>query len=127
MTRPIAVVVVDDQRSFRVAAAAVTEMTDGFVFAAGADSGESAIELLDHLDAEIVLMDVNMPGIGGLRAAENLRARDPGTLIVLVSTYDAADLPAAVRQSGMPYMSKQRLTPESLAAAWDQHIDARST
>jgi two-component system, NarL family, invasion response regulator UvrY len=123
-TTPVTVAVVDDQLGFRVAAAAVADMTDGFVLAAGVECGEAAVELIGQRAVDLILMDVNMPGIGGLQAAQIIRDREPATLVVLVSTYDATDLPVSVRTSGFAYLSKQTLTPELLMELWDTHVNS---
>lgn len=66
--------VVDDQASFRRAAVEMLAATKGFVLAGECDTGESAIELIRDGGAGIVLMDVHMPGTGGIEATRRIRA-----------------------------------------------------
>jgi len=61
--------VVDDQPSFRRATAATLATMDDFVMAGECETGESAIEQIPDGDADIVLMDIHMPGMGGIEAA----------------------------------------------------------
>lgn len=123
-TPPVRVAVVDDQPSFRHAAVAVVELADGFAMIAEAESGEAALELVSRsASAQMILIDVNMPGMGGLRAAQQLRQFHPHLMVVLVSTYDNFDLPNSVRLSGLPYLSKQLLTPEALAELWHSPVE----
>ncbi|KWX57060.1 response regulator [Mycobacterium sp. NAZ190054] len=111
--------VVDDQASFRMASAATLEATDGFVLAGQSATGESALERLSDADADLVLMDIHMPGIGGIEAARQLRARHPHMIVVLMSTYDADELPATATDCGATtYLHKQRLCPEVLTDIW---------
>ena len=114
----VAVMVVDDQRAFRSAAASVVELTDGFTLVAEAASGEQAVRLASERDVDLVLMDVNMPGIGGVEAANAISETEHDVVVVLVSTYEPSDLPADVHRSGRPYLHKERLDPDVLRALW---------
>ncbi|MGZ4640111.1 MAG: response regulator transcription factor, partial [Actinomycetes bacterium] len=69
----VSVLVVDDQRPFRAAAAAVLRRTPGFVLVGEASSGEEALERVAELAPRLVLMDINMPGISGIEATQRLR------------------------------------------------------
>ena len=66
--------VVDDQASFRRATAATLAAMDDFVMAGECETGETAIELIPDGDADIVLMDIHMPGMGGIEATRQIRA-----------------------------------------------------
>ena len=87
--------VVDDQASFRRATAATVAVTDDFVMVGECETGESAVERIRDGGADIVLMDIHMPGMGGIEATRRIRAAQPDLLVVLMSTYDIEDLPAA--------------------------------
>ena len=97
MTTPHAVVVVDDQAPFRLAAKAVLRRLDGFELAGEASSGAEAIELVDALRPALVLMDINMPGMNGIEATRRILAAHPDVVVFLCSTYDVADLPPGRR------------------------------
>jgi two-component system invasion response regulator UvrY len=122
MTR-VRVVVVDDQPAFRRAAATVIQGTDQFELVGEADSGESAIELLDRCVPDLVLLDVKMPGMGGVVAAELISALHPQVRIVLISTYDRGSLPAAARQPGLGYLHKEALSADRLRRIWSDADD----
>src|SRR6202042_1456182 len=100
MTTPHAVVVVDDQAPFRLAAKAVLRRIDCFELAGEASSGPEAIELVDALHPDLVLMDINMPEMNGIEATRRILAAHPDVVVFLCSTYDVADLPPAVAASG---------------------------
>jgi two-component system, NarL family, invasion response regulator UvrY len=115
----VRVLVVDDQASFRRATAATLAAMDDFVMAGECETGESALDLIDDSRADIVLMDIHMPGIGGIEAARRLRAAHPGLVVVLMSTYDLEDLPAAASDCGaVAYLHKEHLSPELLSRIW---------
>jgi two-component system KDP operon response regulator KdpE len=86
-TAPIHVLVVDDEpalrKVFRTSLAA-----SGFVVVE-ARSGEAAVEILPQHPFEMVLLDINMPGIGGVEACREIRALAPRVGILMVSVRDS--------------------------------------
>lgn len=111
--------VVDDQASFRRATAATLAVMDGFVMAGECDTGEAALDSIRSATVDIVLMDIHMPGMGGIEAARRIRAERPDVIVVLMSTYDLEDLPAAASDCGAAgYLHKERLSPELLSDIW---------
>ena len=60
---------------------------------AEAHSGERAIEAVREIEPDIVLIDVWMPGIGGIAAAREIKAGRPSTLVVLISTTHPEEIP----------------------------------
>jgi two-component system invasion response regulator UvrY len=110
--------VVDDQPSFRRAAAATLAAMDDFEMAGECETGESAVDRIPD-GADLVLMDIHMPGIDGIEATRLLRAAHPGLIVVLMSTYDLEDLPAAASDCGaVAYLHKEHLSPELLSRIW---------
>ena len=108
--------VVDDQASFRLATVETVAATEDFVMAGEWETGESAIELLRDGGAGIVLMDIHMPGMGGIEATRRIRATHPDLMVLLMSTYDEEDLPAgAVDCGAAAYLHKEHL---SLTRLW---------
>ena len=117
----VRVLVVDDQRPFRVAAAAVLRRTPGFELVGEAATGEDAVDQAAALAPDLVLMDINMPGIGGLEATRQLTARSGGPAVFLCSTYSRSDLPPEAADSGAAaYVSKSDLGPALLRQLWDE-------
>jgi len=113
------VVVVDDQAPFRQAMAAVVGATDGFAVAGEAVTGEDSITMCSELRPDLVLMDVNLPGIDGVEATRQLRAMPTPPVVLLLSTYDADDGDGFVVASGASaYVTKSEFGPEWLATAW---------
>ena len=121
-TRPVPVLIVDDQAFFRGAAQAVLAVTPGFTAVGEADSGEEAIIRVGELRPGLVLMDIHLPGINGIEATRRIRGAHPGTAVLLLSTYRAEDLPADARDCGaIAYLHKEDFEPEVLERIWVEH------
>jgi DNA-binding NarL/FixJ family response regulator len=119
VTSPRSVLVVDDQAPFRSAARAVLRRLEGFEFAGEAASGREAIELVDRLRPALVLMDINMPEMNGIEATRRIVSAHPGIVVILCSTYEAADLPREAAASGAAaYVNKEHLAAETLRQLW---------
>jgi len=113
------VLIVDDQMPFRMAARSVVGVTPGFTVVGEAESGEEAVEQADALEPGVVLMDINMPGIGGIEATRRITTAHPGVRVILLSTYDADDLPADARTCGaVGYVHKEQFGPDVLTREW---------
>ena len=111
--------VVDDQVSFRLATAETVSATEGFALAGDCQTGDSAIELIPAGSTGIVLMDIHMPGMGGIEATRRLRNAHPELIILLTSTYDVEDLPPEAADCGAAaYLHKEDLSPELLTRIW---------
>jgi CheY-like chemotaxis protein len=81
----VRVLVVDDQLAFHDVAHAVIDATAGFECVGGASCGEEGVEGAERLRPDLVLMDVRMPGIGGIEAARRIALRGLQTIVVLVT------------------------------------------
>jgi DNA-binding NarL/FixJ family response regulator len=115
----VRVLIVDDQEPFRLAARMVVEATDGFEVAGEAETGESSVDLAGELDPDLVLMDVNLPGIDGLEATRRILKGSDRVVILLLSTYEAAEYaPKAAECGAAAYIPKSSFGPDSLEAAW---------
>jgi two-component system, NarL family, invasion response regulator UvrY len=116
---PVRVLIVDDQASFRSAARAVVKAVAGFEVVAEAESGEDSIQEAARVRPDLVLMDVNLPGIDGLQATRRLLIDGGGPVVLLLSTRDADEYSALARECGAAaYITKGDLSPELLRSTW---------
>jgi two-component system invasion response regulator UvrY len=119
---PVRVLIVDDQEPFRSVARTVVEMTDGFEVVGEAETGEDSVTSAHELAPDLVLMDVNLPGINGLEATRQILAdhADGKPVVVLVlSTYEAAEYaPQAEEVGAAGFIPKSEFSPERLVEAW---------
>ena len=115
----VGVLIVDDQVPFRRAAASVVGRLAGFEVVGEAGSGEEAVDLVDSLHPDLVLMDVNLPGMNGIEATRRITEAHRGLAVVLVSTYDEADLPGDFASCGaLGYLHKTDVRPRPLTELW---------
>jgi DNA-binding NarL/FixJ family response regulator len=115
----VRVLTVDDQPVFRGVARALIAATPGFESIGEAESGEEALAAVERLAPQLVLLDVRMPGLDGIEVARRLHGSHPETVVVLVSTEEPAELPAARRlPDSVPLVRKQDLAPRMLARIW---------
>jgi DNA-binding NarL/FixJ family response regulator len=115
----VRVLVVDDQAPFRAAMTAVVESTEGFEVVGEAVSGEDSVVACRTLQPDLVLMDLNLPGIDGLEATRQLRDLPACPVVLLLSTHDADEADSYMATSGAAaYITKGEFGPERLSAVW---------
>ena len=109
--------IVDDHPSFRLAARRLLEQ-HGYDVVGEAGDGEAALRVASELRPDVVLLDVQMPGIDGFEVTERLLAGDRPPVVVLVSTRDREDFGGLVERSGArAFISKHALSGAALDAA----------
>lgn len=107
MPEPIRVLLADDHPLFREGVAHTLTSDPGFQVVAEAESGEAAVTLAAELTPELVLLDINMPGIGGIAAAERIAAAMPHVRIMMLTVNDNDDsLLAALKAGAHGYVLK---------------------
>ena len=110
---------VDDHAPFLVLLREVVRATRQLELVGEAESGEQAVLAARELRPDVVLMDVRMPGIGGIAAAKRIKEDCPSTRVVLISTTHPDELP---REAGAPLADgivwKSELAPKLLDDIW---------
>jgi two-component system KDP operon response regulator KdpE len=107
------ILIVDDEPQIRRVMRA-TLTTQGYAVE-DARSGEEALEKLHDSKADLVLLDVNMPGMGGLAACRAIRSASEIAIIMLTVRSDEADKVAALDSGADDYITKPFSTPELMA------------
>ena len=116
---PVRVLIVDDQRPFREAAGAVAAAVDRFEVVGAVETAEEALAAIVRTRPDLVLMDVNLPGMDGVQASRLLRERHPGIVVVLLSSYDEAEFADLITDCGAAaYVPKAAFGPDRLEAVW---------
>jgi DNA-binding NarL/FixJ family response regulator len=120
--RDVKIFVVDDHEVFRDVLRDLIAAAPGFLLVGEACSGEEATRAVDLLSPQLVLMDVAMPGIGGVAAARQIVSRYPDIAVVLISVDDPSLNPGVVALgSAVACARKQDLRPWKLRELWDMH------
>ena len=113
----IRVVLVDDHAVVRMGFKLLLETTDDIEIVAEADDGESACRLYDEIHPDVLVMDISMPGMGGVEAVRRILAHDRRARILALSAHEDTSHPKRVLKAGaLGYLCK-RGAPEALIAA----------
>lgn len=119
----ISVLVVNDQIEMCELWQRIIDLTPGMNCPGYALSGEEAIQQTAEIEPDVVLMDVMMPGIGGLEATKRILAAQPNTLIIMYSAYTGTEAQAyevgATEYLLMP-VPPERLT-QTIRRVYKQH------
>jgi DNA-binding NarL/FixJ family response regulator len=118
----VKVLTVDDHPPFLEALRDLIAAAPGFDLVGQARSGEEAVLAVELLSPRLVLMDVVMPGMGGIAAARKILRDDPNLVVLLVSVDDPALYPGTDELGdGVVCARKQDLRPDRLGEVWAAH------
>jgi DNA-binding NarL/FixJ family response regulator len=112
----VTVLIVDDHPSFRASARTLLE-AEGYDVVGEAENGETAVEAAERLRPDLVLLDVQLPGIDGFRVADRLRKLEDPPIVILTSSRDRADYGPCVGMCGAHgFVPKADLSGAAIAA-----------
>lgn len=98
--KPIRILVADDHRIVREGLRLILETESDFELVGEAADGSEAVRLAASLQPDVVLMDLRMPGLGGLEAIDILRREQPQIGVVILTTYNEDELMLRGLQAG---------------------------
>lgn len=116
-TNTIRVLIADDQPLQRAGQALILESADDIHVVAEAGNGEQAISLARTHRPDVVLMDVRMPGIGGIEATGIITRDLPGTRVIVLTTFDLDEYAFGSLRSGASAFLLKSTQPEGLVDA----------
>ncbi|QIK71093.1 response regulator transcription factor [Propioniciclava coleopterorum] len=111
------VLLVDDQELVRYGFRLVLEAEDDMVVVGEAADGGEAIRAAATLKPDVVLMDVRMPGIGGIEATRRITATLPDVRVLVLTTYDRDEFAFGALQAGAAGFLLKTTRPDELVAA----------
>jgi two-component system, NarL family, invasion response regulator UvrY len=113
----ISVLLVDDQELVRTGIEALLNATGDIAVVGVAKSGEEAVEVMATQSPDVVLMDVNMPGIGGIEACRRILQDNPEVKIITLSVNKDGSIPQQLFQLGvLGFISKDSPADEMINA-----------
>lgn len=109
----IRILIVDDQNLVREGIKVLLEKTDEIEIVADANNGKSALEKIEILRPDVVLLDIDMPGIDGLTVAEQVRGKFPQTEIIMLSSHqEPSYIERATASGAKGYLFKDATSQE---------------
>jgi len=103
----INILLVDDHELFRAGMRSILEQHEDMTVIGEADSGETAVDFVRQSPPDVVMMDVNMPGIGGIEATRKITRIDEAIRVIAVTVLSDDPFPAQLLEAGAKaYISK---------------------
>jgi DNA-binding NarL/FixJ family response regulator len=115
-TEPIHILIADDHPIFRFGMRTLLSALPDFTVVGEAVTGEEAIRMAGALLPDLVLMDINMPGLSGIEATARIHEQQPHTAILIVTMLDDESVFAAMRAGARGYLLKGAEPAETLRA-----------
>ncbi len=108
---------VDDHAVVRMGFKLLLQGAEDIEVVAEAESGEEAIKRYAEVKPDLVVMDISMPGIGGLEAVSRLLAKDPAAKVLILSAHEDSSHPKRLLKAGaVGYLSKRSAAEELIQA-----------
>jgi two-component system nitrate/nitrite response regulator NarL len=122
MSAPTRIVTVDDHAPFREAARALIEMVPGFELVEECPDGETALQVVERVDPDMVIIDVRMDGLDGIETARRMRTQGSSRVIVLATSGELGELEHLAAASGAAALVRKHwFTPRLLRGLWIAH------
>jgi NarL family two-component system response regulator LiaR len=126
-TSPIRVLVVDDHVMVRKGLATILKVKPDLTLVGEASNGREALQLLERIQPDVVLMDLMMPQMDGIEATRQIRQRWPHVQVVALTSFQEKELVREALQAGAVGYLLKNVTADDLAAAIHEAHAGRST
>ncbi|NHM27269.1 response regulator transcription factor [Desulfofundulus sp. TPOSR] len=113
----IKVVIADDHPLIREGLRRILSLAPDVVIAGEAESGEQAVELTRRTGADVVLLDVNMPGMNGITACKLIKAEMPDTKVIALTIHDQEEYLFELIRAGVSAYLLKDVSPDKLLEA----------
>jgi two-component system, NarL family, invasion response regulator UvrY len=122
----IRILIVDDHRLVRVGIQRMLETAMNLRVVGEAATGEEALQLVRELEPDVVLMDIRMPGIGGLEATRRIAQSGSRARVLVVSACEEDPFPAhAIKAGACGFLTKSASQKELIRAIHKAHVGQR--
>jgi DNA-binding NarL/FixJ family response regulator len=122
MDAPTRIVTVDDHAPFRDAARALIETVPGFELVEECSDGETALMVVERVDADLVIVEARMEALDGIETARRMRTQDASRVIVLATSGELSELDGAAAACGAAALVRKHwFTPRLLRGLWIVH------
>jgi DNA-binding NarL/FixJ family response regulator len=123
----IRIVIVDDHPMVRHGLKSFLDLSDDIEVCAEASSGEEALQVVKQVRPEVVLMDLSMPGIGGIEGTQLLRQQHPHLKIIALTSHSEEDVVVKALQAGANSYLLKTCSPDRLETAIRDVVQGKST
>ncbi|MFT6390425.1 MAG: DNA-binding NarL/FixJ family response regulator [Cellvibrionaceae bacterium] len=122
----VKILIVDDHDLMRMGLSRILDDVDGFSVVGEASSGEEALSMCRALSPDLILMDVKMPGIGGVEATRRLLAVNENAKVMAVTSCEDDLYPTRLLQAGASAYISKRTQPDEVIKAIKMVMSGRS-
>jgi len=118
------ILIVDDEKVMQESCSRIFEKEGYQVYAV--DSGEDAIKMFERYPLDLVLLDLKMPGMGGIKTLLRLKEMDPGLTVLIMTGYPSIETAVkAIKLGAYDYITKP-FTPDTLRIATNRALERKS-
>jgi DNA-binding NarL/FixJ family response regulator len=121
--RPLRILIAEDHVLMVEAIRFATRADEGLQVVAAVEAGGEVVEAVDRHDPDVVLLDLNLPGLDGIEVLHALRAAGTRAKVVVLSAYDSSEVVERAFLAGAAAFITKRIDPGDLPAALRQAVD----
>lgn len=122
----IKIIVVDDHDLVRTGLSRILDDVEGFSVVATGDSGEKALKLARQLAPDVIMIDVKMPGMGGVEATKRIKLANGNIKLIAVTSCDDDLYPSKLMRAGASAYLTKRATPEEMIEAVNKVVAGKT-